>query len=385
MTAESDHRCPLPDRRSQEGAQEVEQLWADYRQRENKRVPITFASDEQLWLKVSGHTFREFYCDPRVHLRAQLEGKLWFYENVPGDRTPGLPAQWDVGVQLWMEENEFFGCHVTYQEDDYAWGNPLPLDGQDLLLYITDLDAEEQVRRSSAYRMYQSLGELAEGFEFHDRPVRIVPPGMSTHGVFTKAAEIRGLERMCLDLKEDAIFARELLRLVTEKTIARMAAWRKLTGAEPLAGEWCSFPDDSLQIISAPAYEQFVLPCHQRLYASTGKPKRGIHLCGWASQHYEVLHRKLGITNIDGPGPFVDHGYYLESLGPDFSFNAQTDHTVLEYGTPTEVKEMMRNLLKPQVKVPGRFNVVGFVARDTPLPNVYACYEAGRRYGGIGS
>ena len=371
-----------PLRPTPERASEIEELWADYRRGQNRRVPVIFASDEQLWLKVAGHTFKEFYLGPRVHLQVQLEGRLWFCEHVPGDMLPGLPERWDVGVQLWMEENEFFGCTVTYQEDDYAWGQPLELDGQELLSYLANLDAEEQVRHSSAYRMYQALCELAEGLSFRDRPVAVVRPGRGTHGIFTKAAEVRGLERLCLDLHEQPDFADEYLRLITENTIARIAAWRRLTGGEARSGEWCSYPDDSLQMISAADYARFVLPCHQALYAASCKFKRGIHLCGQAQQHYAVLHDRLGVTSIDGPGPFIDHGHYLQAF-PDLSFNAQTEHTVVQFGSPPEVEEMMRGLLNPRAKVPGRFNVAGFVARTTPLCNIQACYEAGLRYGAI--
>lgn len=74
--------------------QEVQQLWADYGQRKNGRAPVTFACDEQMWLHVSGHTFREFYFDPRVHLAAQLEGARWFRENIVHDQPMGLPERW---------------------------------------------------------------------------------------------------------------------------------------------------------------------------------------------------------------------------------------------------------------------------------------------------
>ena len=51
---------------------EVEALWSAYSRKENQRVPITFACDEQVWLKVSGHTFHEFYSIPEVHLKTQF-------------------------------------------------------------------------------------------------------------------------------------------------------------------------------------------------------------------------------------------------------------------------------------------------------------------------
>jgi hypothetical protein len=368
-------------------AEEVRELWEAFRQKRNRRVPITFACDEQLWLKVSGHRFLEFYRDPRVQLRAQLEGLRWFSENVVGDMPPGLPDRWHVGVREWMSENEFFGCEVVYQENDYAWALPLPLDRDSLLRHIADIDPEEAVRRNAGYRMYQALRELADGMEYSGRPVTVVSPGAGCHGIFTKAAEIRGLARICLDLYDAPDFAAELLRLVTEKTIGRIRAWsRLLTGSDggyPVPGGF-HLCDDSLQMISAEQHERFVLPCHERLMSAMTTGSRAMHLCGRASQHYEVLHRRLGITALDGPGPFVDHGDYLERFGPDFSIAAQTDHSVLACGTDAGIRGMMRRLFTPRARIPGRFQVMGFVLRDTALEKVATCYRAGREYGGMG-
>ncbi|MHB0878358.1 MAG: uroporphyrinogen decarboxylase family protein [Anaerolineae bacterium] len=378
---------PAPETRENQVA-EAEKLWADYRHGENGRVPITFASDEQLWLKVSGHSFRQFYADPSVHLKAQLQGRRWMAEHVRGDTAPGVPERWHVGVQLWMEENEFYGCEVQYQEDDFAWADPLPLSKDDLLPYLADLDPEDRVRRSSAIRMYEALRELADGMTYMDRPVHVAPPGRGCHGIFTKAAEIRGLERMCIDLQEDPDFAQKLLWLMTEKAVARMNAWRRIApveGEAPLPSPHWMLCDDSLQMISAATYERFVLPCHLALFEAACTGERSLHLCGRSWQHYEALRWKLGISLIDGPGPFVDHGRYLRDLGPGFGFNAQTDHSVLAYGSPADVDEMMRRLLSPEAKQPGRFNVVGYVARDTPLRNLEACYSAGLKYGSIGA
>jgi hypothetical protein len=365
---------------------EVESLWDGYARCDNRRVPMTFTCDEQVWLKISGHTFREFYADPEVHLYAQLQGKLWFCNNVIGDMLPGPPDKWDVGVQLWMEENEFFGCEVQYQEDDYAWGMPLQLGREDLLDYLADIDPEERVRTSNAYRMYLALKELSEHISFADRAVEIVPPGDSTHGIFTKAAEIRGIEQMCIDLVEAPDFAEKFLVLVTEKSIGRILAWHKLTRGTDLPlpnQEGFHFSDDSLQLISAEMYERFVLPCHERLYSSMTTGKRSMHICGRSSQLYGVLRRKLDVTEIDGPGPFVDHGAYLRDLGPDFSLVAQTDHSVMAIGTSSEIDRMVQGLLTAEAKVPGRFQILGFVTRHTPLENVSICYEAARKYGTV--
>ena len=362
--------------------EEAQSLWEAYAQGANHRVPICFVGDEQVWLKAAGETFGRFYADPRVHLRVQLEGRRWFAAEVVGDQP--VPRQWDVAVQLWMAENEFFGCDTVYQDDDYAWSQPLDLSRQDLLRHLEELDAEQRVRQGRTCRMYQDLVELAQGTTFAGLPVQVHQPAASTHGIFTKAAELRGPERLCLDLYEDPDFATRFLELVTDRTIDRIRAWHHLVhGHEPDLPSSSDFHlcDDSLQLLSPAHYRRFVLPCHERLYATMTTGPRRLHLCGLATQHFETLCRELGVVAIDGPGPFADHGYYLDRLGPDLSFAAQTDHTVLERGSPDQIDRMMRDLLTPGARVAGRFQVHGFLSRHTPLDNVRRCYEAGLRYG----
>ena len=368
-------------------AQGVRELWETFGKGQNRRVPITFACDEQLWLKVSGDRFEDFYKNPETHLRAQLEGQRWFRSHVLGDMQPGSPDTWQVIVRDWMDENDFFGCEVAYQEDDYAWGLPIGMPKQDLLPYMRDLDPERQVRESHSYRMYCALRELTEGMFYFDRPVHVVPPGGSTTGIFTKGAEIRGIDVLCLDLYDDPDFASQFLEHFTDLTLSRIRAWAGLVGAgEPgwPTPDGFHFCDDSIQILSPDLYEQFVMPCHHRLYRAMTTGTRKLHLCGHASQHFEALTDRLEVTAIDGPGTFVDHGKYLSRFGTDFSFAAQMDHGVLEQGTPEQVSIMMRDLMAEDAKVPGRFQLMGFVNRVTPLENVRACYEAGREFGRIG-
>jgi hypothetical protein len=377
---------PLTPAQRLEHAAQVTALWHAYGRGENTRVPISMACDEQVWMKVVGCSFGQFYRQPETHFWAQVRGRKWFIEHVITDMSPLPPEKWAVGVQLWMEENEFFGCEVVYQEDNYAWGMPLELSKTDLLSYLADLDPIERVRSSSAYRMYQELNSLATGIKFEDREVQVVAPGQGTHGIFTKAAEVRGLEQLCLDMVEDPDFAHTYLKLFTEKEIARIKAWRKQTQPDalelPLAGGW-SCPDDSLQLLSPDLYERFVLPCHEQLFTSMTTGRRGMHLCGYSSQHFETLYRKLAVKTIDGPGTFVDHGYYLKEFAPDFAFNAQPDHGIVTFGTPREIETMVQGMLTPGARIAGRFNIVGFVERDTPLENVAHFYHAGVQAGQI--
>jgi hypothetical protein len=370
-----------------EYAAKVRALQAAYEAKTNARVPVTFIIDEQFWMRHSGYTFKDFYTNPVAHMNAQLEGNAWFANNIICDLVPGEPDTWEVSAIHWMEENEYFGCEVVYQENDYAWALPSTLSKQDLLKHIADLDPDDRVRKNSAYRLYLGLKELAEGKTYMDRPIHVsFPGGGGTQGIFTKAGEIRGLEQLCMDLYDDPDWAAAYLNLITDKTIARSKAWYRLIhGKEqvlPAKGGYQAC-DDSLQMISADLYERFVLPCHEKYFSAFTTGWRGIHLCGRSMQHYKVLHDRLGISLIDGPGLFVDHGKYLRELGPDFAFNAQFDHTILALGSEQDIDTMLRRLLRPENKLPGRFQIRGYVHRLTRLENLALCYRLALQYGTI--
>ena len=362
----------------------IEVLMATYNRHENTRVPIKFAADDQVWVAEIKENFYNFYKNPRVHLKGLLAGQKWERDNLEADQPKSYPDIWRVSPRLWMHENEFFGCDVIYQQDDYAWALPLKKNKQDILDSIQDIYPLETVRRSEIYKLYLDCKEIAQNMQFENRRIEVLPPGMGTDGIFTKACEIRGVQQFCEDLLDDPSFAEKLLDIITDKTIERIKAWHLLAFGE------CRLPypsfgvaDDSLTLISEETYRRFVLPRHERLYSEMTDGIRRMHLCGHSEQHYRCLHKELGIARIDGPGTFVDHGLYLDELGRNFSIEAQMDNIILKTGTPQQIDEMMRRLLTPHAKKPGRFQIMGFINRGTPLQNIRAAYEAGFKYGNI--
>jgi hypothetical protein len=368
----------------QEHNRQVAELWEAVGKAQNRRVPVSFASDDALWLHLAGHTFARFYTDPTVHLQVSLQGLAWMADNVRHDQAAGPPAEaWIVAPRFWMDEAACLGCAVTLQDDSYAWARPLGLSRTDLLAHLRDLDPVAAVQASPLWRLYQAVAEAAAGMEFRDLPVTIIPPGAGTHGIFTVACHVRGVEALCTDLLEAPDFAAEFLGLVTEKTLGRIRTWLELTGgAQPpySAGWGCC--DDSIQLLSAATYRRCVLPHHQALYGAMTTGHRQLHLCGYAQQHFSALYHELGIRTLDGPGPFVDHGALLAEL-PELSINAQVDHSVLLLGPEAAIERMMADLLTPAAKQPGRLNLMGYIGPHTPLPHLEAMYDAGLRYGRI--
>ena len=360
----------------------VTALWETYAQGTNERVPVTFAIDEQYRLPLYGCGYREYYQSAELQLNAQLETEKVFRETVVHDREMGLPSgSWMVTPQFWMAEREYFGATVHFQEDDYAWADPLDLGKAELIERVRGIDPAARVREESLYRLWAEMKRLAAGREFGGRPVR-VNLWNGTHGIFTIAAELRGLERMCLDLLEDPVFAAEYLAAVTEALLGRMLAWGGAleTGVTyPTEAMWGG-PDDSLQLLSERTCREHVLPHLRRLYDRMSRGPRTIHLCGKSQQHYQMLHEELGLTLFDGPGVYADLGRMREECAGPIEVNAQFNNTVLITGPAAEIEREIARVLTPAAKR-GKINLVGYVPLGARAENLRLAYAAGKKYG----
>ncbi len=368
----------------------VEELWEDFEKRRNERIPVVFAYDEQFQLPLYGTTYRRYYGDPDLMADVQLKTARWWMNNVIQDSIMGLPKDnWTIHPQLWMAEKEFFGCQIVYQENDYAWARPIAATKQDLISRLWDIDPAKRLRENTGYRFYETMKARFQGKSFCGIPIRVGPPNgiATTHGIFTSAAEIRGHEKLCVDMARDPAFAKELLGVITEKTIARMKAWHELSTDEvriPFSDTW-SMADDSICILSPRSYEEFVLPFHERIYSEMTTGIRGIHLCGHAQHLFRILHNKARIRLFDGPGPWIDLGSMRDEFGTDVRINAQVYHQKLREGNPEAIDEMVRGILTERAKRGGHMVLMGYAVEGVKVRNLNTMYGAGLKYGRIHS
>lgn len=302
-------------------------LWNAFREGRHWRVPVTTVLDEQFFLPMWECSFRQFNEDVPTQVRVQLLSQQWAQENVQTDElvvfrqnVPTTSAvAWTVAPPRWMDENEFYGARIAMQEDDYSWGQPISLSKNGLLRRLQAIDVEARVLEGTLYPQCQEMKRAVDGMEFAGRPVQLNPSpvGAACDGIFTKAAEIRGLEQLCIDLHEDPAFARELLDTVTYLSIERIKCWYRLEASVsqfPL-DEVFYLCDDSVTMISAAAYEEFVLPCHERLYSALTIRPRWLHLCGRVQHLHRVLYEKAAVRIFNGPGPQIDLRRMVRELG----------------------------------------------------------------------
>lgn len=182
---------------------------------------------------------------------------------------------------------------------------------------------------------------------------------------------------------ESPDYFHQLMDYLTEATIQRLKAWRRYAG-EPAVSPYFGFADDSIQLIGAEMYQEFVLPYHKRLREalSTGEEPGFCHLCGNATRHYPLIQQELNIGTFDTGFP-VDHAALIRQLRPGTVIQGGVPAELVLRGTPEEIRTASRRIIE-SVKPLSRqfvFREGNDVPPGTPLENMWALYEAGREFG----
>ena len=369
---------------------EVKELWDSYKEGTQPRVPMILGVNCRYTLldpkfNPEGITFREVFEDPEIMLETILRFAYFMRYFLPSDRQMGLPDHWTayvVGMNTY--EAEWFGAKREYIDGDMPDCRPFLLDDNKRALFtqgLPDPFANNAKFSKECCEFFQQC--IDRGFLYEGVPLtEVSPPFMGTDGPFTVACAIRGVTEICLDIYEDPDYAHELLNYITEATILRIKAWRKLFGRPEITPDAAfSFADDSIQILSSEMYQEFILPYHKKLRENLGSPgfKAGMHLCGDATHHFKFLRDNLNVYHFDTGYP-VKHGELVKSLGPDVEISGGPTVGLLLYGTPDEIKTETKRILNEVMPHTRRF-----ILRDAnnlpplvPEANIAAMYEVAK-------
>ncbi len=381
---------------------EVRKLWAAYEKNEHPRIPVVInGSIRNLLsnpeLNSTGYGFRDFFTRPEAHIRCQLEYDHYCRHHLVCDRIMGNPErEWQL---LRMDfQNSFdqgwFGCPLTYfsptdvpdtteilkenPKQLYDWEDPDPFLGRGDFM-------------KNALEMYERIREICRaGYEFQGLPVK--PPAgfqhTGTDGVFSVALKLRGTVECMVDMYENPEYFHALMDYITRNLIARIKAHREWSwdrqGISPKAHRGAFFyADDSIAMLSPAEFQQFVAPYLKRLYDEFSDGSGiGIHLCGNATHHFQYLKEKFHAKSFDTGFP-VDHGRLRRELGPEVQIFGGPTIMLVKEGPPEEIDAEVRKICESGVLAGGRFVLIAAnnLAPCTPVENIRALYEAGKKYG----
>ncbi len=182
-----------------------------------------------------------------------------------------------------------------------------------------------------------------------------------------------------LQTYDDPEYARALLDFVTEGTIARIHAHRRLFGLNEVAPD-LFFSDDAIQLISSEMLAEFLLPVYRKLKAAlTTADRIKIHLCGDATRHFKMLKEELGVYDFETGYP-VDFGWLRQELGPEVTIHGGPSAIMLQQASAGEIRAETERILNSGIFYGGRFVLRegNNLAPGTPRANLEAMYETAR-------
>jgi uroporphyrinogen-III decarboxylase len=329
-----------------------------------------------------GLGFRAYSDDPDVMFDARLRFTRWMRFNIPQDAELGAPARWTIAPDFQnYYEAAWLGCPVEYIEGQVPDTRPAFADQPERVMEKGLPDPFGGLM-GKARRFYEHFKARAAREEFLGRPIDVGAPVTGTDGVMTVACNLFGPEFVCETMASDPDRIRRLFAFITEATIARLVAWRRLGGI-PVPQEGFGFADDSIALISTAMYRQHVLPHHRRLCDALATPgPRGIHLCGDATRHFVTLRDELNIQSFDTGFP-VDFAQLRRELGPKVRIQGGPHVELLRGGTAQQVRDEVARITASGVREGGLFVLreANNLAPYTPLENIQAMYDAGRELG----
>jgi uroporphyrinogen-III decarboxylase len=373
-------------------------VWQAFWEGDPIRVPVTIGHNIRYGLLSSfspmfGRDVKLFFEDPGVKMRWQVEYDRWrrealVYDTRMGPYIESETVTVDPTFQN-LREAMWFGCSIRYHPGQVPDALPA-YDRPETKRKVLDAGIPDpfggvfRVIEDARQYMLEHKGELDVG----PATVSVGCGGATgTDGPMTIACAIRGATEFCVDLYDDPAYARDLLNLITDATIARIRAWRRRIG-EPERSKALGFADDSIQLVSVEMYREFVLPMHRRLVSelSDGSSPNSIHLCGDATRHYPVIRDELNVNSFDTGFP-VDHGRLRRELGPGIYIYGGPSVQEMLRGTPKSVAARAKEILASGVMEGGRFVLRegNNLAPETPLENVRALIETARRHGRYGA
>jgi uroporphyrinogen decarboxylase len=332
------------------------------------RVPL-FAQLHEFAAAETGVTPEKFYTDPVTLVSNSLEVMEAYGIDVPV-----------LDYDVYNIEAEALGQEVVYSEmgmPDVNRTKPLIRDRRDLEKIRTP-DFDHDGRFPVVLEMNRLFREMTGGTE----------ATLGFCAPFSLAANIRGIERLLMDIYLDPEFARELFDRVTE---AVLIPWIfRLKQEFPETDSICgSDASASIPIVNPSILRDWIIPYVKRLRDQCGPE---VYVPNWIGEAHlkrpeDLLDMKLEVCPgfVEGQDPDV------EGLGPSFYKSYATRKGLplvlgvgaafLALATPETIRDRVRHYIEIGGEG-GRFALyLCNLGATTPPENVRAAVQAVRDFG----
>ena len=365
---------------------DVEIVWAAFHSKKPIRVPVLLSFGYRICIldeniNKTGLSWKQVTDDPEVMFQQQLQFQYYMRHNIPQDIEMGVPQVWPISVDFGnVVEPEWFGCAVQYPQNqvsvtDHAYAG-------DKKNAIFDLALDSFSGPMQKFRQfYEYFLDRAKNYEFHGRPVMVLPPAvLGTDGIFTLAFNLRGPE-LLEDMLIDPDYYHRLMDFITNGVITRIKAWQKIYHVQKTQNSF--FADDCIQFLSVDNYKSHVLPYHKKYLKEIlgNKPIR-MHLCGDVQRHFPTLIKELNVENFDTGFP-INWETLRDEIGPDILIEGGVPIMDLSNADSKFIKKSTIKILESGIMKGGRFIMkeANNLPPGIPLENMWAMYNTVKEYG----
>ena len=369
--------------------QEKLAVWEAYHQGRPTRVPVRWNVNPRIILlnpvlNPQGYDFESYSHDPRVMLAVQA--RFWEHVHTQLNRTcdgpMALPARWTFYLDTQnITDGAYFGDPVHYAPGQCPATHPQRT--ADDIGQFLDEDFPPPLENpwlKERLAFYEALKREAKNFTYLGRRGEVCPFVLGSDGPMTAGVTLMGESFVTL-MALDPDPCRRFFDWVVDRSLERKRALQQYMGVKD-DPQFLGLADDSVQMIGEQMFEDLVLASHRRWYVQNTAPKRLMHLCGNATRHFELIHRRLGVSSFDTGFP-VDHGDLRRRLGPGVEISGGPRVDLLLKGLPGDCAQAAADILRSGIKQGGRFILQegNNLPPCVPLENLAAVYEVARELG----
>lgn len=350
------------------------------------RVPVLPGLAHRFLIPKTTVSFKEYYTNPEMMLKGQIEAQKWLMENIKTD-AHSITGAW---VGAWTDfQNTFeagsLGCEVVFPEDDIPWvGKGWVKDDEDLKK-LEAIDFVHSGINQMQLEFREKMIDVAEKYPVTFQDGEIFYPGLNPHltntsdGPFGVAGDVMGQTELFTAVYERPEFVKELLRIVTDKLIQYLDnCWDVQKLPTPKDFSWT---DDLAVSLSPDVFKDIVLPFEKQLRFNFDG-FTSLHMCGKSDHLLEIFRDDLKIHQLQGFGYQVDLDYIGEVMGGKVVLIGNIDPMLIYSGTPDEIKTATKNVIEKLGHYKGLIIQDGNnIPPDSPIENINAMLEAAEEYG----
>ena len=349
------------------------------------RVPVLPAIAYRYLLPLIGVRFSDYYGDPEIMLRSQILAQKWLMENIRTDAY-SITGAWIGG---WTDfENAFtagsLGCDVIFPDDDIPWVSEGWVKTDADLQKLKDMDFIGSGLNGRQLEYRRRMMEIAERYPVRFQGGPVFYPGENpalthtTDGPFGAAGDVMGQTDLFTALYERPDFAREVLRIVTDKLIQYLDfCWEE----ENLGERSLAWSDDLAAGLSPELYRDFVLPEELRIRKHF-PGWNSFHMCGKTDHLLSYFTEDLQINEFQGFGYQVDLDNVAQTMGGKVVLVGNIDPMLIYRGPEEEIRESVRRCIENLAPCGGYIVQDGAnIPPETPVSHINALMEAAEAYG----